>query len=272
MNATQTTHAPPQQRRLIDIDRPPALSRETLDAAAQAEARLRTYATALPAVLDRLSRRIEARDAGRGDALLGALRHPLSDLLLARSPRRPRESGRSTLEARVLDASFAGLRPALQARDADALAGVAERLCTQLANGTPTRCRQGPMALAVAAGEAPITFVAPTVARRRLAEILAALRIPPAGSALVAAAQTLVATVNAHAMNDGNGRLSRVLFHYRLRCAGLAPHGYLPLYETFHASDGGYEIRLRLAELHGEWDPFVRYLCDVVACTTEHAA
>ncbi|KTF67502.1 Fic family protein [Sphingomonas sp. HT-1] len=86
---------------------------------------------------------------------------------------------------------------------------------------------------------------------RFLAESVGA---PSSFRAIVAAAMI----VNCHALSDGNGRASRILFNL-IAGPGAARDYYLPLYEIGVFSRGGYIIRLRQAELHADWGPLAEF-------------
>lgn len=69
----------------------------------------------------------------------------------------------------------------------------------------------------------------------------------------------LVATTALHPFNDGNGRVSRVLFNALL--GGVSSKNYIPLKEIQLASRGGYIIKLRQAWIQQNWTPMAEFLC-----------
>ncbi|MBD8528036.1 Fic family protein [Pseudomarimonas arenosa] len=73
-----------------------------------------------------------------------------------------------------------------------------------------------------------------------------------------------VGILNAHAFEDGNGRLARMVFNAVLRRAGLAAHCYVPIFEAQSHSRGGYEVRLREAEIFGDWNSLIQYFCNLI--------
>jgi hypothetical protein len=91
---------------------------------------------------------------------------------------------------------------------------------------------------------------------------------PPLFTAAVAYALLL----NCHPFTDGNGRTARVLFNHLLHRGGMPAEVYLALHEIARRSQGGYEIALRIAELHGDWEPFLRWLLDAIRCCRDLAA
>jgi Fic/DOC family len=85
---------------------------------------------------------------------------------------------------------------------------------------------------------------------------------PPLISAIV----SLVMLSSIHPFIDGNGRLSRILFHAVLRQQGLDDSCYLPLKWFYGISACGYEIRLRQTLLSSDWSEIIRYFCNVIEC------
>lgn len=69
----------------------------------------------------------------------------------------------------------------------------------------------------------------------------------------------LVAITALHPFNDGNGRVSRVLFNALL--GGVSSKNYIPLKEIQYASRGGYLIKLRQAWIQQNWTPMAEFLC-----------
>jgi len=83
---------------------------------------------------------------------------------------------------------------------------------------------------------------------------------------LFAAVVASIGLLNAHPLEDGNGRLSRVLMNIFFRCNAL---NYVPLYDFHSNSSGGFIIRLRKAELFEEWDEIVQFYCNVIFAMAE---
>ena len=66
--------------------------------------------------------------------------------------------------------------------------------------------------------------------------------------------------VNCHPLPDGNGRAARLAFNLIADPAHAPRDYYLPLHEIGVFSRGGYIVRLRQAELHGDWTPIAGFI------------
>ena len=100
-------------------------------------------------------------------------------------------------------------------------------------------------------------------ARRRLESLPELLVVGELGSGLLLAIRALALVVNAHAFEDGNGRLGRFLFNYCLHLRGMPIGCYVPLKTMAALANGGYEIRLREAIFFNRWDALIEYHCQV---------
>ncbi len=89
---------------------------------------------------------------------------------------------------------------------------------------------------------------------------------------LFTAAIAYVLFLNCHPFRDGNGRTARVLFNHLLRQVGMPREAYFPFHEIARRSHGGYEIALRIAEIRGDWEPFLRFILNAIRCHREIAA
>lgn len=83
-------------------------------------------------------------------------------------------------------------------------------------------------------------------------------------SQLLCAIASLPILTNSHLFTDGNGRVSRVFFNHILHRIGLPPNVYLPVYEIMTLSQGGFLIRLRLAEIQNLWEPFISFMLNFI--------
>ena len=96
---------------------------------------------------------------------------------------------------------------------------------------------------------------------KRLDRLLAADRREPRAFAATVA---LLLITNCHAFTDGNGRVARVVFNAVLRPSEPAVTHYLPLREIATFARGGYIIRARQAEIHGNWAPLADFMLAAV--------
>ncbi len=110
-------------------------------------------------------------------------------------------------------------------------------------------------------GHSQLPMVPAHHSAERLAQLLRLLADGAVGVGMTAAVQVLAMVNNAHAFRDGNGRLGRALFNFCLHRAGLPDQCFLPLKTLTVLSQGGYEIRLREAELYDRWDGLYGYHC-----------
>lgn len=108
----------------------------------------------------------------------------------------------------------------------------------------------------------PVAEVQPALAglHRYIANSMNGASHSPLQTAIVA----LVMTSCIHPFMDGNGRLSRVLFHAILAKHGMSRAVYVPLKSLYAVSDFGFEIRLRHTFLTGDWTGITVYFCHVL--------
>ncbi len=104
-----------------------------------------------------------------------------------------------------------------------------------------------------------VKFPDPVISKRRLFEIVEYVDQNKIG--LKEAILVYVLILNSHAFTDGNGRLARVIFNL-LVCSTSS--SYLPIYEIKEMSRGGYEIRLRKAEIFNDWQPLCNYFINCI--------
>lgn len=102
---------------------------------------------------------------------------------------------------------------------------------------------------------------------QRVQPRLAALQAFLSQSELPAFAKAVVAycaVCNIHPFEDGNGRVARWLFSCVAQVNISERFKFLPIYEYFQRSHGAFLIRLRLAELRGDWNSLAGYLAHIV--------
>jgi Fic/DOC family len=74
----------------------------------------------------------------------------------------------------------------------------------------------------------------------------------------------LAMTSRIHPFMDGNGQLSRILFHAMLRKHDMGNELYAPVKNFYALSDFAFEIRLRHTFLTGDWAEITVYFCHVL--------
>ena len=259
-----------------------------------------TAAPALLRMVDRLQAQVDAaRHAASTRALddpfwlatipwdlkRNELTHPLSATWLRQGEQPRRKALRDTVaEFQACLSAHRLLADALHATDARVFTA---RLCEAAALICPEaggRLRDMPIGLDRDADGTQVLFGEAAQVPARLAELHGDhgdCGWPPA----VRAIATMAVLLNIHPFLDGNGRCARALFNVVLFDAISAggpcePRGseglalaflrnYVPLRDALAASDGGYEIRLREAETHGNWAPLIAYFIAVFAALCE---
>lgn len=188
------------------------------------------------------------------------LSHHLSDhFMAANGP--PESKRRSTVEFCVLQTHGSAILEA--ARDRDAFLASLDQAIAKL---EPRSTRRTAHEASVIRGDiADIRFLPEAEVTLQLEQIRLLLLSPQRPHrALFDGAAALLLLTNAHPYRDGNGRLGRLLFNLCLRRGGLPDQSYVALSEIANRSRGGYEIRLRQAELFGQWEPFLGFLAALI--------
>jgi hypothetical protein len=219
---------------------------------------------------------LNAESAGIADAGLSsampaeesryqALRHPLSDHF-SPSDGRFAECSRSQVEWRELRLHFDALSSAFVG-DIDVFPKALCSLAAALTGSTELRT-QLVRTTADPSGRF-VQFPPAEIVEMRLAQLGMALRRNRGESPAFDAVIGLVCLTHCHPFPDGNGRTGRVLFNVLLQRRSRAPSLYLPLFELAKLSRGGYIVRVRQAELRGEWTPLFRFVLAAVQLWTE---
>jgi Fic/DOC family len=218
------------------------------------------------------------------DQMRRKLRHPLSAQAMARAgpPLTQDErkkafaaiAARTQRENSVLKLHCSAFHAAIEEAGSAALVAVLERMASDLL-GEPTALRNTSAVILPDAESVGWHCIESHEIAPRLIElhrfIASASREAPLLTAIVA----LVMLSGVHPLMDGNGRMSRVVFHAILHRAiqlsrpahADAPDWYLPLRAFYFLSDFGFEIRLRLTFMESNWEPITRYFCNVIcAC------
>lgn len=114
-------------------------------------------------------------------------------------------------------------------------------------------------------GKENLPMVPAAEASDRLRTLVDWLNDGTLGRGTLRAVRALAMINNAHAFNDANGRLGRAVFNLCLHDHGMKETCFVPLSTFAVLSHGGYEIRLREAELLNEWEGLISYHCDVIS-------
>ena len=194
-----------------------------------------------------------------------ALRHQLCAYMAPPLVAAWEETDRTPIERRVLDENMPELLHCVNTGLSQRMRELLQNLAMQLTHGQ-AHLRTGQMRVRGSDRQVDIHMPSAEQADAQLTRIAERLFLPRRQHALSEAAQILALVVNAHAFGDGNGRLSRLLFNFVLRQQGTLPHSaYVPVFAGCRAAGGGYEIRLRQAELHGNYSPLVTFFARMIA-------
>ncbi|CAD0305657.1 hypothetical protein NCPPB940_06540 [Xanthomonas hortorum pv. taraxaci] len=216
--------------------------------------RLRDCELKLPAIVH-CARPCEKLWAYRGQPALQSavceLRHPLSVHMRMPPFDLTAMAKAETLEMQIYQQWRRSLRGPLVMADVQRFVA----LCTSRDGDL----RTAPVWIRAYDGRTQLAMVSAELASARWPDLLRQLAAGGLGNGMRAAVQLLALANNAHAFADGNGRLGRALFNFCLHRAGLRDGCYVPLKMLTVLSRGGYELRLREAELYGRWDGLYAY-------------
>lgn len=79
------------------------------------------------------------------------------------------------------------------------------------------------------------------------------------------AAYAMMSIFTAHPLQDGNGRVGRILFNH-IAQTSLGIEFYLPIYDCGAASNGGWLVALRHVQLRQDWLPLLQFLDYAASC------
>lgn len=171
------------------------------------------------------------------------------------------------ITANVLD-DVAAAEASIYQRWSESLSGALQisdmQRLVAMSPGQDGALRAGPVWICSRDGMTRIPMVAAEQAVARLQKMLQWFASGKLGVGVLCGVRLLALVNNAHAFNDGNGRLGRALLNHCLHARGMPKSCYVPLKAFSLLSQGGYEICLREAELFGRWDPLLTYHCAVV--------
>lgn len=258
-------------RRAVDLSVTPVLSDQTLVHVLAAQMRLSRVPLDLQEAKSRLTPRCWTNGGSEYSVEQLSLHHYLSQYIEQKAAPTCKLDDRSHRESLALGKMYPILLDAC-------LSGCGRRVFSALLQVSSVLLEQGSVprrgSLLIRSEDQNAVIEMPdgeTAARQLqlIAEILASnvTEAPIARATFV-----YVALLNAHPFGDGNGRLARVLFNFALRRAGMCSSAYVPIFSAMRHSRGGYEIRVREAEIGGHWDPIVRYLCKVIEIVTTDEA
>ncbi|HTD05221.1 Fic family protein [Undibacterium sp.] len=97
-----------------------------------------------------------------------------------------------------------------------------------------------------------------------LFELCAYLKNQTSHSPVVKAVVSHVVIACLRPFSDGNGRTARVIFNALISGSGQTDSLYIPCQRFCELSRHGYNIRSRLAHIHGEWNDIIVYFCKVI--------
>lgn len=189
------------------------------------------------------------------------LSHPLSSAWIARQvvPRTPRST---TAERNAIELAATSLAELFEGPADDT---VCERLRVAAGHVVPGEkwgMRVLDISMVTRGGGEGVVFPPPAQVPRLLAELVescATTDLPPSAMAVCVMAVFL----NIHPLEDGNGRCGRALFSWLNARADAGWDLYIPLRKIIEISRGGFEIRVREAEIYGNWLPLIDYFISI---------
>jgi Fic/DOC family len=215
----------------------------------------------------------ESSIIGDNNAVYHRLRHQLSSSALDRVGGKPtpekfaqtlsKISERNETELAALNIFCADIAVALGNSNADGFVTCLERIATNLLNAD-TCVRTTPAIILPDRKGVGWQCVPVNEVVSRLGELHRYIASHQSQSPLQTAIVALVMISCIHPFMDGNGRVSRVIFHAILRKYSVGEKFYVPLKSFYVQSDFGFEIRLRQTFLTSDWNQITRYFCDVL--------
>lgn len=190
---------------------------------------------------------------------LSVLEHTLSDHWMSQRPKNWQLARRCNVEERQNYCYVSSkIANALSQDSSEEFIDSMSLVCKTVLNVKEAPLRDRSVAIECNADGTGVEFPSWKLTPSLLHRLHSNLRSPaltPAVTAVVAMASLL----NIHPFIDGNGRCARVLFNAVLHSNSLFTGSYFPLREFWTRSCGGFEIRLREAEIQGRWVPLFKY-------------
>jgi hypothetical protein len=201
------------------------------------------------------------------------LRHPLSSRAGARTGAPITDEARTLVDARIAQRNLTelaalnkfqhSLAASMTAKGVDAFLICLEKISSDLL-GTTTSIRSTNAIILPDADGVGWRCIPADEVHERLAALQQYIAIQSYCSPLRVAIVALVMLSCIHPFMDGNGRLSRIVFHAILRQHGAGTEFYVPLKSFYAQSDFGFEIRLRHTFLTSDWTQIALYFCEVL--------
>ncbi|WP_132146391.1 Fic family protein [Luteibacter rhizovicinus] len=196
------------------------------------------------------------------DPFWNRLRHELS-WALPEAPTLDKDWSRRTAgEIAALRRHENALRFCLATGKEAVFKGVVSDLAS-VAFGRRLDYRASDMATTMPSHGGTVVFLSAEEAQLALARVLDLLVWQRYPSTVLRATVAMAMITNAHALPNGNGRLSRIIFNHVL-FSYTSDDAYVPLREYAAQARGGFHIRLREAEIHGRWDGFIDFICTMI--------
>lgn len=196
-----------------------------------------------------------------------SLQHYLSPVILRNWSIADTVDSRSVSEYKTLHDNYHALLHACKGNCIPRIRNVLIRMVSEV-TGRASFLRTGRMQIQSHDGSSSVELPSGNIVHQQFNKIAEYLGRPDSQMPIVRATLLLTSILNAHPFADGNGRLSRMLFNFEMKRARTDLVGYIPIFSAMRHSRGGYEVRLRQAEIFNKWDPLVRYFCRVIDIAT----
>jgi Fic/DOC family len=187
------------------------------------------------------------------------LEHALSDVWLSRCGEHTRSTREPQQELIVQDLYRHRLRACLVS--SRSFNETTSSMVSELL-GRKVQLRRSGAGLEADAGGVIIRFCPPAEVPALVDELHSTINASSLNPAMKAVFM-LVSLLNIHPFEDGNGRCARIWFNTMLEI-GYGGRFLLPLRVFAEMSCGGFEMRMRDAEINGRWQPLVDYLAVVL--------
>lgn len=192
----------------------------------------------------------------RPERAIPGIHHALTPLF--RCPNAPIGLAAARNEYAVLKESARGLNDALSASNTASFAATISTIARQLTGVGEFRDRE--VCASPDRFGRYVIYPIPQQIFGQLNEISQALQFSPVRPRTFDVMISLVSITNCHPFADGNGRISRIIGNWLFDRNPDGGSFYVPFREIAIYSRGGYIIRIRQAEIHGDWTPLSEFL------------